>query len=61
MKLETSTGGMAALYAAIREKKLKRGNVILDGRVKPGHDNRKLIKTVPALGPTYAQVRPQKP
>jgi hypothetical protein len=29
---------MAALDAAIQEKKLRRCNLMVDGRVKPGHD-----------------------
>jgi hypothetical protein len=36
---------MAALDAAIQEKKLKHFELLMDGRVKPGHDNGESIKT----------------
>jgi hypothetical protein len=35
---------MAALDAAIQEQKARHLNVMLDGRVKPGHDNGDSIK-----------------
>jgi len=38
---------MAALDAAIQEKKLRSYNLMLDGWVKPGHDNGESTKTAP--------------
>jgi hypothetical protein len=47
--METHAVVMARLDRAIQEHKAQHHNVMLEGRVKPGHDNRDSIEARPAL------------